>query len=200
MNNYCQDIKISGIYKIINKINGKYYIGRSDNILGTYGRWKEHINRLRNNNHENKYLQNAWNKYGESNFEFFIIEELPIEKLVEQEQKYLNEIRNNRRNICYNLSFSATGGGTLGYKHSKKTKLKISKKLKGRRSPMKGKKINIDDNKHLDQTNYTFKNIKSEEIFYGRRYDFCKKFSYCRGAINNLIQGKSKTSYGWILI
>lgn len=28
--------KISGIYKIINKINGKYYVGSSDNILGIW--------------------------------------------------------------------------------------------------------------------------------------------------------------------
>ena len=38
--------KVSGIYKIINKVNGKYYVGSSNDILGAGGRWKEHINGL----------------------------------------------------------------------------------------------------------------------------------------------------------
>jgi hypothetical protein len=34
-------IKIKGIYKIINKIDGKYYVGSSSNI---YKRWNAHKN------------------------------------------------------------------------------------------------------------------------------------------------------------
>lgn len=53
--------KISGIYKILNIKNGKFYIGSSNNIKV---RWSQHKTLLKNNKHENKYLQNAWNKYG----------------------------------------------------------------------------------------------------------------------------------------
>jgi len=60
-------IKKSGIYKIINKVNGKYYIGSSNDIKG---RWSEHKNDLKANRHDNDYLQKSWNKYGEENFEF----------------------------------------------------------------------------------------------------------------------------------
>ena len=139
---------VSGIYKIINKINGKYYVGSSDNILGTTGRWKEHINGLKNNRHDNKYLQNAWNKYGESNFEFIIIEEIPKEKLFEIEQKYLDKLKLNRRNLCYNLSFNATGGGFLGHRHSMESRRKISEKLKGKPSPTKGLKQSQEQINH----------------------------------------------------
>lgn len=64
--------KVSGIYTITNKVTGKLYIGES---LDIYRRWhKEHIPKLRKDLHYNKELQNDFNKYGEENFEFEILE------------------------------------------------------------------------------------------------------------------------------
>jgi len=190
--------KISGIYKIVNKINGKYYIGSSDNILGTYGRWMEHINGLKSNRHENSYLQRSWNKYGIDNFEFSILEEVPKPLLLMVEQKYLDHAKNDGKR-CYNLSYMATGGGFAGHKHSEESKRKTSEKLKGRISPMKGRKILPEKNCHCDQNIYTFANISTNEMFVGTRYKFWTKYGFRRDAIGNLILGKSKTSYGWIV-
>lgn len=64
--------KVSGIYTITNKITGKMYIGES---LDIYRRWHdEHIPQLRKNRHYNKELQSDFNKYGEENFQFEILE------------------------------------------------------------------------------------------------------------------------------
>lgn len=71
--------KIIGIYKIENKVNGKVYIGESNNIKK---RWDEHIEDLNNNKHHSYKLQIAWNKYGKDNFSFEILEE--IDKLETQ--------------------------------------------------------------------------------------------------------------------
>lgn len=99
-----------GIYKIINTINGKCYIGSSININN---RWGKHKALLRHNKHENIKLQNAWNKYGEENFEFVVVKECENEILLEEEQNYLNElgaqdfinkINKNFDEICYNVS------------------------------------------------------------------------------------------------
>lgn len=125
--------KISGIYKIINKTNGKYYIGSSSNIIH---RWIEHKCYLRKNKHVNNYLQNSWNKYGEDNFEFVIIEKVPKEKLIEVEQKYLDEIKNlpNKKNKYYNISIDSSCPGR-GIKHTDEYKKKMSESCRGKKKP-----------------------------------------------------------------
>jgi hypothetical protein len=61
--------KTSGVYKIINKVDGKYYIGSSGDIRGfNRGRWYGHINKLKKNKHINSHLQNAWNKYKQKKY------------------------------------------------------------------------------------------------------------------------------------
>jgi hypothetical protein len=57
-----------GIYKITNKVNGKYYIGMTD--ISFWIRMLKHLSNLRINKHPNKYLQDSFNKYTESNFVF----------------------------------------------------------------------------------------------------------------------------------
>lgn len=100
--------KIQGIYIIKNKINGKIYIGSSSNINN---RIKQHKYLLRKTIHKNKYLQNAWNKYGESNFEFLIIKETVLDKdsLLKLEQKYIDKMD---KKLIYNLTLIAKGGGS----------------------------------------------------------------------------------------
>ena len=68
-------IKVCGIYKITNKINGKCYIGQSNDI---HRRWKQE---LAPNAKLNPHLARAFEKYGIDNFEFEIIEECQREQL-----------------------------------------------------------------------------------------------------------------------
>lgn len=200
MNTNCQapKEKVSGIYKITNNTNGKYYIGSSDDITGTGGRWYEHINNLKANRHDNSYLQRSWNKYGPSVFEFSILKEIPKLDLLIAEQQYLNEAKKDGKQ-CYNLNFSANGGAFGGHRHSEESKRKISEKLKGRPSPNRGPNPNLkgDKNAKCDKTIYTFRNLKTGEIFAGKRYELCEKFNLGRSAINKLILGIHKTSNGW---
>jgi group I intron endonuclease len=66
--------KISGIYSIFCVSDQKRYIGFSMNIEE---RWYFHRRKLNKNIHENKIMQNAWNKYGKDDFEFSIVQDLP---------------------------------------------------------------------------------------------------------------------------
>ena len=96
--------KICGIYKITNTVNGKFYIGSSNNI---YNRWKQHKTQLNDGMHGNIHLQNAWNMYGGQNFKFEIIEECAPEIQFEREQYYLdmlNPFDDNGYNIVRRIS------------------------------------------------------------------------------------------------
>ena len=95
--------KISGIYVIINKVNHKYYVGSSIDIDD---RWYNHIWALNCDKHRNKHLQNAWNKYGENSFNFYIVEYIDINDLLVVEQKYLDYAKLQKEKV-YNLSFIA---------------------------------------------------------------------------------------------
>ncbi len=89
-----------GIYRILNVTNGKCYVGSSVNINQ---RWTKHKSLLRHNKHDNSKLQNAWNKYGENNFAFEVMEECPEDELLTREQYYIDNI-NNFDEDCYNIS------------------------------------------------------------------------------------------------
>lgn len=94
----------TGIYKIKNIINNDCYIGSAKDINR---RWQRHKSALKHNHHENIHLQRAWNKYGEENFIFEIIEECDINDLLIIEQKYLD------LNPEYNIGKSSSGGDNI---------------------------------------------------------------------------------------
>lgn len=123
---------IHGIYQIRNKVNSKCYVGSSTDIES---RCKEHLYSLYRSDHPNRYLQHAWDKYGEKNFEFLIIEEQKdVLKLILREQYYIDELKPE-----YNLS--PTAGSPLGYKHTKKVRDEMSQKLKESYTPERRQKI-----------------------------------------------------------
>lgn len=95
---------ISGVYKILNLVNDKFYIGSSKNI---YERWDSHKKELRHNCHYNGHLQNAWNKYGEDNFQFIILEKCEPEQRLEREDWYIKNTKCYLSEIGYNVQSSA---------------------------------------------------------------------------------------------
>jgi group I intron endonuclease len=93
-----------GIYRIRNVINGKCYYGSSKNIEK---RWVRHKNDLNKNKHINCILQRAWEKYGEDNFIFEVVEECEVNMLFQIEQKYID------LNPEYNIGLKSSGGDNL---------------------------------------------------------------------------------------
>ena len=90
---------VSGIYSIKNKINNKRYIGQSKNIER---RKETHFHKLETNTHINTHLQNAYNLYGSSNFEFKIIKICKTDELDYFEDYYINKYNSleNGYNLC----------------------------------------------------------------------------------------------------
>jgi group I intron endonuclease len=114
--------RIIGIYGILNKLNNKIYVGSTNNLAR---RKREHFNQLKNNNHENRYLQLSYNKYGKDNFTFVVLEDnVKIEQLTERELYWINLKDSLNRDKGYNLAIPDV---LTHHKHSGETKEHIRK-------------------------------------------------------------------------
>lgn len=93
--------KHPGIYAIIHVESGKLYIGSASNI---YSRWRTHKSELRRGLHHSPHLQNAWNKYGESAFQFTVIEACLKDAVIlcSREQHWLDKYRGKLMNCAKN--------------------------------------------------------------------------------------------------
>ena len=108
------------IYKIVNKIDGKTYIGQT--IQDLEERWKQHCKPSSNC----RYLKSAIKKYGFDNFDFNLICICFDDDLNKYENSYINQYNSIVPN-GYNLR-----EGGKSSKHHEETKKKISEKLKNR--------------------------------------------------------------------
>jgi len=97
--------EVTCIYKIVNTINGKIYVGSAVNFRK---RKNLHLKNLRDRKHGNKHLQLSFNKYGLDNFVFEIIELCSREILLEREQYYIDTLKPDY-NICKSVERSRLG-------------------------------------------------------------------------------------------
>jgi group I intron endonuclease len=123
-------ISQTGIYKIENVVNGTVYIGQSSRLKT---REQLHFGALRSNRHVNKYLQNAFNKYGSENFCFSVILYCENFELTRYEQAILDKSK-SVYNICLEVANS-----TRGVVRSIEHRNKLSKANKGKPAWNKGK-------------------------------------------------------------
>lgn len=100
----------SGIYRWVNKLNNKIYIGSAINL---YKRFLVYYNYAAIVNKKSK-INRALLKYGYSNFKLDILEYCKVEDVIEREQYYIDLLKPK-----YNILKVA--GSCLGYKHSQET-------------------------------------------------------------------------------
>ena len=140
---------ICGIYCIENIKNNKKYIGQSVDI---YRRWANHKCDLNGDRHNNEHLQSAWNKYGEDNFIFTIIEQCLEEMLDEREIYYINMYDCMNNSFGYNLET----GGNKNKHPSEETRKKMSEAhiglQAGENSPMWGKQLSDETKRKISES------------------------------------------------
>lgn len=196
------------IYKIINKVDKKIYIGQTTQILED--RWKQH----RKIGSNCRYLKRAFNKYGINNFEFKLICICFDKDLDNYENQYMEKYNSMVPN-GYNLKKGGNNGkhheetkkkiseslkgrtdiinakNHLGIPHTEETKNKISDKLKGRKDIIR---YSYYGNKNINQYDLNNNFIKSfNNIISASTYN-----NICRNGISKCCNNKQKTAGGFI--
>lgn len=201
------------IYKIINVVNGKFYVGSTKNL---YQRTYAHRTKLRDKVHHCKHLQAAWDFYGEDAFVFVIVEKVPsVEELHAAENKWLRE--HYGKDYCYNASPYADApmrggshseetrekisqriqaalkrGGAGKYKRSSETIRKLSESLKGN-TCAKGYKRTEEERKAISER------VKGNQNFLGKKHSEEAKLKLGRAIIVTNPAGEEK-HYGTITL
>lgn len=183
---WCNMVTV-GIYQIRNLKNGKIYIG-STVKNGFKLRWYDHRKTLRKNCHDNDRLQKSWNKHGEQNFIFEILEQIDYPRwypeyrksreILDIEQWYIDWLK-PEHNICQ------IAGNIMGFKHSDQQKRLWSQqrkgKMRGKNHPMYGKKQKPESINRMRQSKLGLKPSKSTIEKRSKSH----KLLYINGAIGN---------------
>lgn len=122
---------LSGIYAIVNSVNGKRYIGSAVNLRE---RQYRHFFTLARGRHSNGFLQAAWNKYGAAAFTFRPLLFCSKFDLILYEQRCFDGLRPE-----YNLS--PTAGSPLGSRRSAEQRERLRHRRRAVYTPEIGAKI-----------------------------------------------------------
>ena len=155
----------TGVYCLINLINGNIYIGSSVNLAI---RMKNYLNTtfLKNKKNYNMPIIQALLKYGQDNFAVLIVKYVEVEKLTVKETYYITHLL-----PYYNIL--KQGYSSLGFKHtedtkkllielaknkrhSDKTKTLISRALVGENNPFYNKNHSVESKLRMIEANSAY--------------------------------------------
>ena len=115
-----RDMNFSAIYKWENKVNGKVYIGQTKNVY----------KRFRPYDFSNPHFIHAVQYYGLENFDITFIEtHLPLDKLDDREEYWINYYDSANQDKGYNIY---TTSSPKGHKWSEEARKKHSETMKER--------------------------------------------------------------------
>jgi group I intron endonuclease len=214
--NYGLTSNDGGVYKISNVSNDRVYIGSTFRFKT---RWNLHRNDLLVNRHLNTFLQNDFNKCGTDSFVFEILEIVNGDKVprLSREQHHL-DIHYDKQQQCYNLRPDARDG-----RGGNKNKFPPNRETDGRcRSPSpetllkrgqaireakstpeqkeKARQNCLNGRWKNHSANVTVTNLVTKEIatITGSVREWCLLRNLSYKAFNQLLNGKIKSSGGWV--
>jgi group I intron endonuclease len=114
----------TGVYCLVNLINGNIYIGSSVNLAV---RMRNYLNTtfLKHKKNNNMPIVKALLKYGQDNFAVLIVEYINVENLTVRETHYITQLL-----PYYNVL--KQGYSSIGYKHTEATKQMLSELAKNK--------------------------------------------------------------------
>jgi len=168
------------IYTITNLLTEKVYIGQTI-MKKPKNRWEFHRWTLNKQRHTNQHLQRAWNKYGQNNFEFKVIDHAnTLEELNKLETKYIRQYKETGQ--AYNMT---DGGDNAILSSESKQKLSISLKENYLKNPLKEWGVVVSP--------------RGQEINVISLSEFCRSHGVRRDRMKDLFSGKIEQHKGWRL-
>lgn len=134
---------ISGIYLILNKITGDYYVG-SASTNKIYSRFYRHLINFTGS----KIVKLAVKKYGLANFAFIILELFPEEVNVKNNKQLLDLEDFYLKTLLPNYNILTEAGSSFGYKHTEVTRIQMKTNYSEERRTAIG---NLNRGKHLSE-------------------------------------------------
>ena len=180
-------MKIQGIYKIVNCINGKVYIGQSIDIKHRFIEHKSNVNK--NKKHP---LYDSIRKYEINNFEFIILEEIDNVLLLDlREQYWLDYYKAYDREYGYNLRLKAESN--RGLEQSQEQRRKNSDANKGKKKPPRTKEhriklgLSLKGRKHTDEHKR-----KNSEANKGKKHSEESRLKISKGHKGKVLSDETK--------
>ena len=185
----------SGIYKWVNKVNGKIYVGQSRNLSDRFSRYYR--------GEFNSYMKRAIEKYGFENFDIEILERnVSLHELDLLEQYWMDYYQSYHRDKGYNICPIA--GNTRGTKRTQETRKKMSEAAKKKR-PEQCSRYGKPIPPELKEKLIASRSTPVEQ--YSLTGDFIAVFpsqtaaatalNICLSSISNCCKGKRKTCGGY---
>lgn len=174
-----------GIYAIKGLHNNFHLVGQTRQTLRA--RWSQHRQKLRQNKHDNPYLQNSFNKYGETNFVFILIEDISSD-FDSKEVFWIKELNSMKNKSGWNLR----EGGAYGI-YSKELREKVSQGIRNSQAALKSR---------LDRAKtYTLISPNQERIIFTNRNKFCRDNNLSAASLWKLLNKKNGMTQhkGWTL-
>jgi group I intron endonuclease len=159
----------SGIYCIRNNKTGKVYIGKAKSI---YDRISSHNSGLNKKDLErdNEYFIRAYHKYGDSSFEYFVLEYLPLDEnlIAERELYWIKTFDSTNSLKGYNLRTDSDSRMIVHEKTSKKISKRLKKEWKSGIRKDHGQKLSENwknnPNRKIQQSKI-LSNIKTKYVY-----------------------------------
>ena len=197
--------EVSGIYQIVNNTTEKRYVGYASNIRQ---RLKGHVSDLSLKKHANNYLQKAWDKHGQNDFTFLVIEECCKESLCLKEDYWVKILKTTNEYYGYNIK-PTDPEGKAGQSLETIEKLKIANKgktpsalclqrRKETQTSKEGKQRIWDSRKHIDYTKLHREKRGRKVIdnttgkIYGSLAEVCELIGMTKGSLSRILLGKRK--------
>lgn len=182
---------ICGVYEIVNILNGKKYIGSSNNIKN---RLRQHKAHLIAKKHHSFLLQRAVNKHGIENFICNFLEICSLENQLDKEQYYLDLFKTY--DTGYNIAKSSKNP-SIGRGFSKKHLKKLSDSHIGNKIKNKTKLKIINTLNQKYQGDYCLISPSGSICKFNSIIKFSRERGIWSKFVSELINGRRNSYKGW---